>query len=404
MEAVAQPVLSVDKRLITIPPVSAKSLRKEDLDWFVNGDNHDYLSNDYVQVKLSELEALRNATKEMTALGIEAAQKIASHNAWAAAGIPDNAINLVKYSLQHELDNQLIGRLDFAGGIDGMPIKLLEFNADTCSLICETAYIQDIHARQESRKLSGRPFNALVDGLAKKFRQLLHHHPDKEPTLLISTLGNEEDMLNVRAIEKAAYFAGFEVVAHEVVENVIFSPEEGIFIEDENGDYPQFDFWYKFMPWEMIAYEEEELMETLEEIITKQLCVVLNPAYTMLLQSKAIMKFMYDLEPNSPYLLKTTFNERDFPSKYYVSKPIFGRMGDNISFFQGGSRPDYQTEGDYEDYPLVYQELADFNEDSEEHRYQPSIYWTGLPSALCFRRQDDLVIDDDAEFVGHIVE
>jgi glutathionylspermidine synthase len=132
--------------------------------------------------------------------------------------------------------------------------------------------------------------------------------------------------------------------------------------------------------------------------------VVLNPAYTMLLQSKAIMKFMYELAPNLKYNLKTSFKEGDFPDRRYVRKPMFGRMGDNIAFYDGNRQPEYETEGDYGDYPPVYQELADFNADSEEHRYQPSIFWTGMSSALCFRRQDDLIIDDDAEFVGHVVE
>jgi glutathionylspermidine synthase len=400
----AQHGQSVDNRLVTIPPISVKSLRKEGLDWFVNGENHDYLSEEYVQVTPAEVDAFREATKEVHRLGIEAAQLVASRNAWEEAGIPKAAINLVKYSLENELENHLVGRYDFSGGLEGMPIKLLEFNADTCSLMCETAYIQEMRYEQESRKLNGRPFNNLVDGLARKFRNILHHNPSKEPTLLISTLGNEEDMLNVRAIEKAAYFAGFEHVAHEVVENVTFSPDEGIFIEEDNGEFSRFDFWYKFMPWEIIAYEEEELWEILETIITNDLCVVLNPAYTMLLQSKAIMKFMYELAPNLKYNLKTSFKEGDFPDRRYVRKPMFGRMGDNIAFYDGNRQPEYETEGDYGDYPPVYQELADFNADSEEHRYQPSIFWTGMSSALCFRRQDDLIIDDDAEFVGHVVE
>ena len=53
---------------------------------------------------------------------------------------------------------------------------------------------------------------------------------------------------------------------------------------------------------------------------------------------------------------------------------------------------------------MLYQELALFNIDRENHQYQPSIFWTGDASALCFRRQDDPIIDDDAEFLGHIVE
>ena len=80
-----------------------------------------------------------------------------------------------------------------------------------------------------------------------------------------------------------------------------------------------------------------------------------------------------------------------------TSKPIFGRMGENIAFYDGATEPEYQTEGDYEDFDKVYQELADFNEDRKEHRYQPSIFYTDEPCGMAIRRQDDLIIDDDAE-------
>ena len=51
----------------------------------------------------------------------------------------------------------------------------------------------------------------------------------------------------------------------------------------------------------------------------------------------------------------------------------------------------------------MYQELARFNEDRKEHRYQPSIFYTNEPCGMAIRRQDDLIIDDDAEFVGHTI-
>jgi len=124
----------------------------------------------------------------------------------------------------------------------------------------------------------------------------------------------------------------------------------------------------------------------------------------MLLQSKALLKFMYDLSPEHPFLLKASLNKEDFPDRKFVRKPINGRMGENISFHDGSDQPTYKTDGDYAASPPLYQELAPFNIDMEGHRYQPSVFWTGEASGLCFRRQDDLVIDDDAEFVGHVVE
>ena len=396
--------LMVDSRLHTINPLAQSTLEKLGLAWFNKGENKGYLCNDFVRVNTAELDQLKAATFDVQALMIEAARHVAAHNLWEEAGIPAEAVELVKWSLENELDNHLVGRYDFAGGLMGTPIKLLEFNADTCSLMPETSLIQYRHWEQERNALSGQPLVDLPEDLIHRFASILKRYPDKEPNLLISTLGFQEDWLNADVIARAAKRAGFREVQFMALERVLFSTEEGIFMELGKDHYQHFDFWFKFIPWEFICFEEPDLLTDLSEIILNDLCVVLNPAYTMLLQSKAIMKYMYELEPNNPYILKTSYQVGDFPNHQYVRKPQFGRMGENIAIFDGTPSPAYETEGDYGDFPSIYQEVAAFDIDREGHRYQPSIFWTGEPSALCFRRQDDLIIDDDAEFVGHVIK
>jgi len=43
---------------------------------------------------------------------------------------------------ENDVHGHLYGRFDLAGGIDGKPIKLLEFNADTPTALFESAIIQ----------------------------------------------------------------------------------------------------------------------------------------------------------------------------------------------------------------------------------------------------------------------
>jgi glutathionylspermidine synthase len=394
----------VDKRIIPLGPIPHKSLKNAGLGWLGTGGNEEYIAPAIVQLSERELQPFKEAAAQLYDLMIRAAQTVASQGRWAEVGIPPHAVNLVKYSLQHEMGQHLVCRFDFAGGLDGIPLKMLELNADTCSLMPETAIVQDLHRELEARKLpKGQAFNQLMDGLAKRLRHILQQHPDKAPALLLSGLGHDEDWLNTEIITKAAKKAGMADTQEIVMDRVIFSPEEGIFFELHEEEFRRYDFWFKFVPWDLIVFEETELFEILEHIIRNKLGVVLNPAFTMLLQSKGLMKIMYELEPYNPYLLKTSLTDRDFPDRRYVRKPYFGRMGENIAFFNGSSMPDYETEGDYGHYSPIYQEIAQFNMDRKGHRYQPSIFWTGEASALCFRRQDDLILDDDAEFVGHIV-
>ena len=347
------------------------------------------------------MDKFRAASTAMHRAAVEAARFIAENNKWDEAGIPQNARRVIEYSLQNEIGDFLVGRFDFSGGFDGVPIKFLEYNADTCSLMPETATIQESHYLQEKKKLNGAPFNNLVGGLSRKLKMILQKNSDKEPYLLVSTLGYDEDRLNIEVIMQAARDAGFAEVKYAPLEEVIFSEEEGIFIDGGNGEYHRYDFWYKFIPWEFIAFEEPKLMDILSDIVINNAAVVMNPAFAMLLQCKSIMKYMSQLNPSDPLLLKTTFSSSDFPDGRYVKKPIFGRMGENISFYDGGASPAYETQGDYGNHSSVYQEIADFNIDSEDHRYQPSIFFTNFPCAMAIRRQDDLIIDDDAEFVGH---
>lgn len=393
----------VDNRITEVNPLDFEVLKDLELDWLATGENEEYLTNEVISISSKEVDGLRNAAENTYRILIQAARHAVQQGDWKALGIPPHAIDLVRYSLSNEMDTHLLGRFDFSGGMDGIPIKLLEINADTCSLLAETAYVQEQLWKQEEEKLEGSPYNPIVEQLIERFRRILNQNPELDPTILISTLGYEEDWINADVVAEAAREAGFEEVETAILERVIFSEEEGIFLEEDDGNFVRYDFWYKFIPWDFIAYEEPELFDDLEQLIISRKVMVLNPAYTMLLQSKALLKYAYDLYPENPYLLKTTFEASDFPDHKYVAKPIYGRMGENIQFFDGQPEPTYKTEGDYDDLPVVNQELAAFNFDSEGHRYQPSIFWTGTTAGLCFRRQDDLVIDDDAEFVSHVV-
>jgi len=394
----------VDNLLIKTSKIDGKPLKKRGLEWMVTGENHDYIADAFVKVSKSEADNLYQATESLQALAYRAMQSILRENLWKEAGIPKNARKLVEYSLHYEYGQHLISRLDFAGGFNGVPLKLLEFNADTCTLIPESEYIQSEHYIQNKKQLYNPPQCHVLDGLVEQFKYIISQHPNKTKSILISTLGYHEDWANADVIAEAAKKAGFEVVQSMVLDKVIFSPDEGIFIEISEDYFEQFDFWFKLIPWEFISDEEPELMDILTEIVTKNLAVVMNPAYTMLMQSKAIMKVMYDLDPYNPYLLETTYDKNSFATGQFVKKPIFGRLGENITYVDVPNDTYYDTQGDYGDYRMIYQAMAKFNIDNEDYRYQPSVFWTGKSTGLTFRRQDDYIIDDDAEYIGHTIQ
>ena len=377
---------------------------RANLTWFGAGENADYFAEEFLQITDTELLRLEQAATELHELTWKAAKVVVERGLWDELGIPDACRALVEYSVLNEGDLFLLGRFDFAGGIGQVPIKMLEYNADTCSLLPETAMLQKQFARHFAPTLNHeQPFNELEAHLEERWRGILDSFPTLQPALLVVHLGHEEDVHNCEPIAFAARQAGFERVETVHLKDVIFSADEGVFRQQSDGTYRNFGFVYKFVPWEIAAFDEPNLWRDLEDIITGGHAVVLNPAWTFLAQNKALMQIMHDLEPHNPYLLRTRPTLLDFPTSRFVRKPRYGRMGENIQYYDGHPLPIYETEGDYEQVPPVYQDLAEFNLDAEDHRYQPSIFYGTRPCALAVRRQDDLIIDDDAEFVGHVV-
>lgn len=406
MEVPAQPALMVDERLTQTGRPAASFLRKRGLEWFGQGDNYDYFAPELLRLNERELALYSQAATELYERMLLAARQVAERGLWEAAGIPPNAIAAVEHSMRHEWGNHLVGRFDFAGGLDGIPLKMLEFNGDTLSLMPETASIQTHLLEQLPRqeRKTARQWNHLRVGLVKGFQRVLDRYPGKPANLLLIGLGHEEDWLNLDLVEMAAKQAGFVEVHRAPLPEVTFSEEEGVFLEIEPGAFLQYDFVFKMVPWDFIAYEEPELMDILTQIQQRELAVMLNPAYSMLLQSKALLPLLDELGIHHPALLKASRNPGAFPTLRYAEKPIFGRTGDNVRLFDGSPVAAASNDGDFGHSPMIYQELAPFNIDSDGTRYQPSVFIAnGQACGLCFRRQDGLIVDDDAEFVGHYV-
>jgi len=328
-------------------------------------------------------------------------QHVIDQNRFTELGIPDNLVDLIKFSWDDDRNIHLYGRFDLAGGVDGRPIKLIEFNADTATCLPETAVVQYAHLRANGLDES-QQFNTLFEALTSQFEELLAQHPDLQPTLLLSAMRNiPEDDANVALIGEAAREAGFEI-EFDFVDSVEFSAEEGIFWQNpKNGQFEKLDFWFKLVPWESIAEGEPELTTILTEIIKKRLAVVLNPAYALLFQSKYILKILWELYPNHPLLLET--DTKPLSGKACVEKVLFGREGSNVRILNADGSERQAVAGEYGDYPRIYQEYVAFTTDSAGFTYQAGVFYAGDACGLGFRR-GGLILDNTAGFVGHVVE
>ena len=299
-------------------------------------DTTPYLVKDVVVVDDESATSLYEAAATLYDMFVEAGQYAIDNQLFKEMGISENLIELIKLSWEEDRNVHLYGRFDLAGGFNGQPVKLIEFNADTATCLPETAVVQWAHLRTNSEDDS-QQFNTLYETLVKQFQYIKLVNNDMTASILFSTMrGYPEDDTNVNILSEAAKEAGFDA-DFAYVDEVEFS-QEGIFKQDPsgNGDFIRFDFWFKLVPWEYIGGEEPDLAATLTDIIKNRKAVVLNPAYTLLFQSKYILKILWDLYPYHPLLLQT--ERHPITHKKSVSKVLFGREGANVSILEKGEK------------------------------------------------------------------
>ncbi len=389
-------------RTLSVEPLSREVLEDIGLTWHTDPDGSSYISDALVEVSEAEAEAYYEAANALYDMFVEAGQQVIDRQLYLELGIPSNLVGLIEDSWERD-DVHLYGRFDLAGGLDGLPIKLIEFNADTPTSLFETSIVQWALLKANGMDET-RQFNNLHEMLMENFRRLitadrpLEEFAERyaEQKLLFSSVDRlPEDEHTVRYLQKVAHEAGFFTdfcYMHEAG----FSSDEGVF----NKDGQLADFWFKLFPWEDIAADELELTRMLGKMSRDGRTRIMNPAYTLLFQSKGIMKVLYDMFPDSPYLLRTDFDP--IPGVEQVSKKLFGREGANMALLGVDGATLASTDGPYAHHKSVFQERAQFALDAEGRTYQAGVFYVWEACGLGFRRGGD-ILDDMSKFVGHLV-
>ena len=389
-------------KLQKLNPLKDSILEELGFTWHTDVDGSKYVSDELVQISQNDAEAYYTATNEIYNMYVEAAEYVIENGLFFELGIPFNLVDAIKKSWENDVHWHIYGRFDLAGGIDGQQIKLIEFNADTPTALFETALLQWALLKQNSMD-EDKQFNNVYEAITQNFKRLITLFDDTSifdekydgwKILFSSVEGNDEEEATTKLLQQIATDAGFNT-SFEYLQNVRFD-EDGIFDADDN----KYEYWFKLYPWEDIAHDEPELATTLTSIIQNQNAIILNPAYTLLFQSKGMLKILSDLFPDSPYLLKTSFE----PLKgiKHVEKTVFGREGSNTKIIDSDGAIIEQTDGPYENYKKVYQEYVDFNKDEQGNKYQAGVFFAYEACGLSFRKGSE-IMDNMSKFVGHYI-
>ncbi|EAI7128331.1 glutathionylspermidine synthase family protein [Campylobacter upsaliensis] len=385
---------------LTLEKLEKNYLESIGFSWHTDEDGSDYLDNRFICVSKNEANAYYEAANELYDMFIAAAQNVIDNDRFDELGIPFNLIDAIKMSWENEVHWHLYGRFDFAGGLDGKPIKLIEFNADTPTSLFESAILQWAMLKQNNLD-EHLQFNSIYESLMDNFKRLItldesveefEEHYRGWKILFSSVAGNKEEELTTKLLAHIAKDAGFEC-DFAYVDEVEFG-EEGIF---KNG--VNYEYWFKLIPWEEIAIEEGELAMLLTQIMRNQKAIILNPAYTLLFQSKGILKILWELYPNHPLLLESSYEP--LQGKDFVKKPMFGREGANINIIKDDVKLQ-ENIGPYGNNKMIYQQYYELNS-SENEYYQAGVFFAYEGCGLGFRK-GGLIIDNASKFVGHIIK
>ena len=404
MVEVAEAEDLVDKlKLIDIEPLDKEYLENIGFSWHTNKDSSDYIANQIVEISEAEAMAFYEAGNELYDMFVEAGDYVIENDLLHDIGIPFNLQEVLKLSWENDVHWHLYGRFDLSGGLNGESIKLLEFNADTPTSLLDTAVTQWAMLKKNGFNEESQ-FNNIHNSILENFQRLLTLEESVEKfderyngwkILFTSVKDVQEDENTARYLMSIAIEAGFEC-EFAYVDEIEFD-EDGIYFKEK-----EYEYLFKLLPWEDIAIQESDLATLLTEIVKNQKAIILNPAYTLMFQSKAFMNILWELFPNHPLLLESS--SKPLEGKSYVQKPIFGREGRNITITDESGDAVESSDGEYGDFNSIYQERANLCSDSSGYNYQAGLFFAYEGCGIGFRRDKKLILDDNSQFVGHIIK
>jgi len=332
-----------------------------------------------------EARELEDATNALHDMCLKAADYAVRNDRLGQFGIPEKFRDLIAESWRAQ-GPSIYGRFDLRYDGCSAP-KLFEYNADTPTSLLEAARLQE-RWRAELFESDGQ-FNKIEERLTAAWREVGKRHPVVH---FSSVSGHSEDMGNTIFMRDMAARAGIDA-RFLFVEEVRWNPCQRHF---ETPEGEKITTWFKLYPWEWIFDDQYG------EFIPNSSITCIEPAWKVLLSSKAILPILWELFPDHPNLLPAYFDAEKFGSSY-VKKPVFGREGANISIVQGGEIAS-AVDGPYGGYPSIYQAVCPLPQFSRMYTLVGSWVIGGKAAGVGIRESVSMISENRSRFLPHVVQ
>jgi glutathionylspermidine synthase len=380
----------MQRRILKPRPDWEGRLEAAGVTFHTHDDGSPYWREDACYVfSLAEIETLEKAATELQALCLKAVEHVLDQGRFKEYGIPPWMEPVIRESWERD-EVGLYGRFDLAWGGQGQP-KLLEYNADTPTSLVEASVAQWYWLEE---RFKGRDqFNSLHERLVAAWKRAQDFLP--AGTVYFLHQDTEEDQQTVAYLRDTADQAGLST-AQMLVEDLGWDPAAGGYID---LDHRPVRAAFKLYPWEFMV--KDEFGANLAH--QPRPCTFLEPAWKMLLSNKALLAILWELFPDSPYLLPSYLDgPRDLVD--YVKKPILAREGANVEIHAGGQVFQAKAMDCYGAEGYVHQAYAPIPEFDGFRPVLGAWIVDGEPAGMGIREARGPVTDNGSSFVPHLIE
>ncbi|MBV8326951.1 glutathionylspermidine synthase family protein [Chryseobacterium sp.] len=339
----------------------------------------------YYQFSMREITTIEKATAELWDMCLEAVDHVIANGLWDRFNIPLWFRDYIVTSWEED-HPAIYGRFDF--GFDGSNLKLLEFNADTPTSLYESSVVQ-WYWLQELFPYKDQ-FNSIHEKLVDYWKYLKNYM--NPHYIYFTSLTNIEDVTNVEYMRDCASQAGFDT-EFIAIQDIGWAENIGEFIAKDDLIM---EYIFKLYPYEWIladGYGEKLVKNGFRS-------QWMEPAWKVLLSSKAILPVLWDLYPDHPYLLEAYFEPGHL--KNYAKKPVYSREGANVVLYKDDIVIE-ENGGDYAKEGFIYQQLFDLPEFEGNYPVIGSWVIGQEPAGIGIRESTHLITNNQSRFMPHLI-
>ncbi len=340
----------------------------------------------YYRFTINEINELEKATAALWDMCLVAVQHVIDKKRYAEFKIPEAFIPYIEKTWDEE-HPAVYGRFDlcFKNG----KIKMLEFNADTPTSLYEAGIVQWFWLQDFDKDKD--QFNSIHEQLISYWKYLKVY---LQPGLLHFSCVKDslEDLTNTEYMRDCAIQAGIPTKL-VFIDDIGWESESAQFLDLENEPVNNI---FKLYPWEWLTKEGFGA----NILADSNKAFWIEPAWKMILSNKAILPVLWELFPNSEYLLPAYFDEHDL--KDYVKKPILSREGANIEMIKHYGTV-AQTDGIYGAEGFIYQQLFELPDHDDNYPVIGSWVIGQQAAGIGIRESENLITDNKSRFVPHLI-